>query len=163
MAVFTRGLAALTLAGTALASQQAQAQAVSETVPFTGSVPSYCQLVVDPANGGELGVSPDYTTLSSRQYGGKAGKVTVQPNGGNYNVKAGAPDQWGTKPAGLAGTTTFEATLKDPADDTYKTTAIALAEKRTLSVGLVATNDAPLAAGDYEAEVTVTCEPATTP
>lgn len=132
--------------------------ALAADVKFTGEVGSTCSLEV--TRGGQLGVRPDYTELSSQKWDGKPGAVRATTTGGGFSIKVKKPESWDIAPTDYAGTTTFSA--QSSIGGAQPTGAKkALTETQTdveVHMAAATTEDALFTRGNYEATVVVTCE-----
>lgn len=136
--------------------------AANGSVLFNGSVLSTCLITIGTP--GTLVASADYQTLSSTEAGGVSGSATILATGMGFQVSTGAPTAFVSSPAGGDDSVTFASsysasgvtTLTDVVGSITSPLGIGLTN---LSVDLTATKSAgTFPAGNYTAEVTVTCE-----
>ncbi|WP_246225868.1 hypothetical protein [Chelativorans xinjiangense] len=145
---------------TAIAVQSAGA--VNGTVIFNGSVLSTCLITIGTP--GTLAASADYTMLSSTEAGGSSGTATILTTGAGFEVSTSAPVTFVAAPAGGNDSVTFASSysangvtsLLDVVGSVTSPLGLGLTN---LDVDLAATKSAgAFSAGNYTAEVTVTCE-----
>src|SRR5690606_23946260 len=129
---------------------------------FTGTVSATCQITID--SGGVLGASADLMTLSTTEAGGSAGAATIQASDASFQVAAVAPASFTAAPAegntGITFATFYSASGATAAANVDGSVPTALEAGLTnVSVDLQATKaDGAFPAGEYSADVTITCE-----
>jgi len=145
-----------------LTASAGAASAASETMTFTGTVSATCQITID--SGGVLGASADLMTLSTTEAGGSAGTATIQASDSSFQVTAVAPASFTSAPAvgntGVTFAALYSASGATTATEVDGSVPTALEAGLTnLSVDLEATkSDGAFPAGEYSADVTITCE-----
>jgi hypothetical protein len=145
-----------------LAASATVAGAVSETMTFSGTVDSTCLITINSA--GIFGTSPDFTVLGTTETNGSAGTATILATGETFQLTATAPAVFTASPtggdAGVTFASFYTATGATSAANVEGATPSTLAAGTTnLSVDLTATKaGGSFPAGNYAAEVTVTCE-----
>ncbi|MDV6224890.1 hypothetical protein R2G56_01200 [Nitratireductor aquimarinus] len=136
--------------------------AASTVIPFRGEVNSTCVITVGTP--GTLGISGDFTVLSSDISGGVPGTAVVLATGAGYSISTTAPTAFTSAPAtgndNVAFSSKYSATGATSVTDIIGTTLTPLSiGLTTASVDLTATKSAGVfAVGTYIAEVTLTCE-----
>ncbi|MCT7375255.1 hypothetical protein [Chelativorans salis] len=150
------------LFGAAFLAAIAIQPANAETVIFNGLITSTC--LINVGTPGTLVASADYTELSSTEAGGTSGTVTILTTGAGYEVSTDSPSAFATAPAGGGDSVTFASSYSANGVTSLTDVVGSLASPlglglTNLSVDLMATKSTgTFPAGDYMAEVTVTCE-----
>lgn len=138
------------------------AGAVEGNVIFNGSVLSTCIITIGTP--GTIAANGDFTELSSKETGGLPGTATILTTGSGFNVSTAAPAAFTSAPSGGNSSVTFASTYSASG----VTTLLDVVGTVTSPLGVGLTNlDVDLSAtksighfpaGNYTAEVTVTCE-----
>ncbi|QZZ37262.1 hypothetical protein KW403_01275 [Nitratireductor kimnyeongensis] len=140
----------------------APAAAVTNKVIFNGSVISTCLITVETP--GLLSTNGALTTLSSTEAGGVSGTATILTTGGNYSLSTSAPTSFFQAPQYGDDDVTFSTqysasgvtTLLDVVGSVTSPLGFGLTN---VNVDLSATKTVGVfPAGNYIAEVTLTCE-----
>ena len=168
----TKKIGLLAAAVIAAGSAATPAFAVSDNVPFFGSVGGLvCAL--SPAFPGRLDTAPgDLTVLSSQRGSGSAGTITVTSVGTDFKLTVEAPTDWTADPSDFGGTapppTVFTTTYTGTGDTTLTGSNIGGSVptehplnngQTSLTVNLEGDADSnDFTAGLYRADVLVTCE-----
>lgn len=150
------------LAAAAIALMPTTSFAATGTVPFNGEVSSTCVIAVNA--GGVLGITTDFTKLSSKTGQGVSGKATVLTTGPGFSLSTSAPAAWNSAPVGGGSGVTFSSFYSA----TGATTAVDVPGLTPTSMGVGVTDvDVHLEAekssgifpsGSYSADVTILCE-----
>ena len=136
--------------------------AATGTVPFNGEVSSTCVIAVNAA--GVLGITTDFTKLSSKVGQGVSGKATVLTTGPEFSLSTSAPTAWNSAPptggAGVTFTSFYTATGATTAVDVPGLTPTAMGVGVTdVDVHLEAEKSSGIfPSGSYSADVTILCE-----
>lgn len=144
-----------------------QANAVTEGVPFEGTVTSTC--IINVNNGGTLVADAGFQNLSSSLAGGIAGDADIIATGNGYNVSIDVPANFSTEPATdlttetLSGSfsTTGASSVSGSATGGNSSANQSLSNGTTdVTVNLAAskTGSDVFVAGTYEATITLRCE-----
>lgn len=140
----------------------APAAAVTDTVIFNGNVISTCLITVGTP--GILSTNGAMNVLSSSEAGGVSGTATVVTTGAGFNLSTSAPSTFFLAPAGgdddVSFATHYSASgvtsLLDVVGSVTSPLGLGLTN---VDVDLSATKSAGVfPAGNYTAEVTLTCE-----
>lgn len=150
------------LAAAVLGLMPAMSHAATGTVPFNGEVSSTCVIAVNAA--GVLGITTDFTKLSSKVGQGVSGKATVLTTGPGFSLSTAAPVAWNSAPSGGSAGVTFTSFYSASGS----ATAVDVPGLTPTSLGVgVANVDVDLEAakssgifpsGSYSADVTILCE-----
>lgn len=136
--------------------------AASGIIPFRGEVNSTCVITVDSP--GTLGISGDFTVLSSDLSGGIAGRASVLATGAGYSLSTTAPAAFSSAPptgnAHVTFASKYTTTGATSVTNIPGPTLTPLSTGLTMaSVDLTATKSMGIfAVGTYIADVTITCE-----
>lgn len=140
----------------------APAAAVTDTVIFNGNVISTCLITVGTP--GVLSTNGAMNVLSSSEAGGVSGTATVVTTGTDFNLSTSAPSTFFLAPAGgdddVSFATHYSASGVTSLLDVVGTVTSPLGLGLTnVDVDLSATKSAGVfPAGNYTAQVTLTCE-----
>lgn len=126
-----------------------------------------CTIVVQ--SGGTMKVAPSLTSMSSRNSGGSAAQVSVNPQSlicnilallDCYSISTPAPASFLTWPSGWSGSASFVSafTINGGVERPGNTPVMVANGTKTLDIHLDATGSGIFRAGAYQAEVTVRCE-----
>jgi hypothetical protein len=127
-----------------------------------------CTIMIGPS--GTMMANPTLNVLGSRQAGGNAATVTINPQSllcnilaliDCYSISAPAPVSFLTAPSGAADNMTFASIFKinGGADIPGNTPVMVANGTKTVQVDLTATKSSGIfPAGTYQAQVTVRCE-----
>lgn len=153
----TAGFAVL---GAVAFAPNASAQAVDETVQFTGTVESSCSFT--PAEAGVLALS-DAKTLTSTATEGTAGTTSVNCSTGGI-ISVAEPVPQGETPTGdfiltASVSNAIDSTLSADSDNPDSSFDVNAGEEVGLNVDMTVSDTENLPAGDYTYEVTVTATP----
>jgi hypothetical protein len=137
------------------------AMAATQNVIFNGTIAATCVLVVN--SNGTMTVSTDLKTLSSHNAGGSAGAVTLSTTGGvTISVD---PVTVVTAPAADATPTSWSPTYATSGSHVFAeggaSHALVTPGVSTVTVDLAGTKSGAntFTQGNYQAQVTVRCEP----
>lgn len=136
------------------------AHAATQVVPFNSAVEATCVITLDSPG---VMAADGLSKLDSAVAGGSAGRVTILTTGDSFNVTAAAPSVFTQAPDGV-GAATFLANYSatgatDLADIPGATPSPLGLGSTALAVNLSAeTSGEVFPAGQYQADVTVTCE-----
>jgi hypothetical protein len=144
-----------------LASQSAMA--AKGQIPFNATVLGTCIIFVGQP--GTMTASADYTELNSKGAGGASGSATILTTNGNYHMSTTTPSAFSAAPGGgndsVTFTSSYSASGATSLRDVLGTVNSLLGRGFTnVEVDLKATKSAgaTFPAGNYSAEVTLTCE-----
>ncbi|MEM9330853.1 MAG: hypothetical protein AAGA53_05975 [Pseudomonadota bacterium] len=139
-----------------------QAQAVTDNIPFTGTVSATCLITV--TGGGTLAANAGFTSLSSVNAGGAAGTANVTSNGAfsvsldpvtNFDPTTTAPNA----DLNTLFNSSYDLAGANTTTGATGTTALANTGITNVSVDLTATKSSGVfEAGSYDATVVLRCE-----
>ncbi|MCR5858963.1 hypothetical protein [Mesorhizobium sp. J428] len=126
-----------------------------------------CTIVVQSS--GTMKVAPSLTAMSSRNSGGSAAQVSVNPQSlvcnilallDCYSISTPAPASFLTWPSGWSGSASFVSafTINGGVERPGNTPVMVANGTKTLDIHLDATGSGIFRAGAYQAQVTVRCE-----
>lgn len=132
--------------------------AFAETVNFGGNQTPTCTLTKNSDDTLTFTGTTTFTTQS-----GDEGGVTVANNSaGAFSVYASVPGDWGLKPGDYTGTTAFDsgfnmngANIAIDSNGTF----LSNSGTDTMEVFVQGTSDVEFTAGEYGAQVVITCTP----
>ncbi|SMH43160.1 hypothetical protein [Mesorhizobium australicum] len=126
-----------------------------------------CTIMVQSS--GTMKVAPLLTSMSSRNSGGSAAQVSVNPQSlicnilallDCYSISTPAPASFLTWPSGWSGSASFASafTINGGVERPGNTPVMVANGTKTLNIHLDATGSGIFRAGAYQAQVTVRCE-----
>lgn len=154
---------------TAFVAVPMQANAVTNNIPFNGTVTHTCTITLTNAGGTLAADTANFQSLSSTNAGGQAGTADIVATGNTFQISIDAPSTFDSEPVADASAETFSASYSTSGANTLTGSATGGNNSggSTLSMGttnvsvdLAASKSGSdvFEAGSYSATVVLRCE-----